>query len=437
MISRWAIFFSSIALVAAGPVTGRVELRESHDPAVRKRLDYSGVVISLKPPAAVPAAARASGSRAVMRQKGKTFSPHVLAISVGSSVDFPNLDPIFHSAFSNYSGQVFDLGQNINGWVRLRELGPAGTAITLTHGEAVDADGDVTTAHLDVDLPFIEGTLSAGQVDHVVSAGRPGDSFEPRHTTHGFQYVRVEGHPGELGLDDLSGVVVHTDMTRTGSFRCSDDRINRLHDASVWSFRGNACDIPTDCPTRERAGWTGDWQVFVSTAAFLYDVAGFSTKWLRDLAAEQWSSGVVANLAPSPPPESEGGFMAGFNGSAGWGDAAVIVPWEIFRAYGDRRVLEEQWPSMVRWLEYVERSAAAGRHPDRVARDAEPRGHERYLWDTGFHWGEWLEPGADLKGPEEFEAFRRADKADVATAYFAHSLCQVRVLIQPMNECGR
>jgi alpha-L-rhamnosidase len=117
-----------------------------------------------------------------------------------------------------------------------------------------------------------------------------------------------------------------------------------LHEAAVWSFRGNACDIPTDCPTRERAGWTADWQVFVPAAAFLYDVAGFTTKWLRDLAAEQWSSGVVANLAPSPPAESEGGFLAEMNGSAGWGDAAVIVPWEIYRTYGDRRLLEEQWP---------------------------------------------------------------------------------------------
>ena len=147
----------------------------------------------------------------------------------------------------------------------------------------------------------------------------PGEVFEPRHTTHGFQYVRVEGHPDALGAGDLTGVVVHTDMTRTGWFRCSDERINRLHEAAVWSLRGNACDIPTDCPTRERAGWTGDWQIFVPTAAFLYDVAGFSTKWLRDLAAEQWASGLVANLAPSPPSESEGGFLAGIERVGGVG----------------------------------------------------------------------------------------------------------------------
>ena len=338
------------------------------------------------------------------------------------------------------SGRVFDLGQNINGWVRLRGLGPAGTEITLTHGEAIDVMGDVTTEHLDVEVPFIPEPLPAGQVDRVVSAGRSDDEFEPRATTHGFRYVRVEGHPHELGVEDLCGVVVHTDMTRTGWFRCSDERINRLHEAAVWSLRGNACDIPTDCPTRERAGWTGDWQIFVPTAAFLYDVAGFSTKWLRDLAGEQWNSGVVANLAPSPPSESEGGFVAELNGSAGWGDAAVIVPWEIYRAYGDRRLLEEQWPSMVAWLGYVERSAASARHPARAARRPNPLPHERYLWDSGFHWGEWLVPGQDLKGPEEFAEFREADKSDVATAYFAYSaglISQVAEAIGRHDDASR
>ncbi len=331
-------------------------------------------------------------------------------------------------------GQVFDLGQNINGWVHLRNLGPEGTSLTLTHGEAIDASGDVTTSHLDVDVPFLPEPLSAGQVDRVVSAGRPGDTFEPRHTTHGFQYVRVEGHPNTLELGDLTGVVVHTDMTRTGWFRCSDERVNRLHEAAGWSLRGNVCDVPTDCPTRERAGWTGDWQIFVPTAAFLYDVAGFSTKWLRDVAAEQWANGLVANLGPSPPSESENGPLAELNGSAGWGDAAVIVPWEIYRAYRDRRVLEEQWPSMVAWLSFVERSAAGARHPDRAARGDEPSAHERYLWDSGFHWGKWLVPGADLKGPEEFEAFRHADKADVATAYFA---CSARLMSRIASVIGR
>jgi alpha-L-rhamnosidase len=312
--------------------------------------------------------------------------------------------------------QVVDLGQNINGHVRLGVLGPAGTELTLTHGEALGPDGDVTMDHLVPNLPFLPD-LTAGQVDHVVSAGGEGDAFEPRFTTHGFRYVRVEGDLPPISTGDVTGVVVHTDLPERGGFTCSDDRLNRLHDAAVWSFRGNACDVPTDCPTRERAGWTGDWQLYVPTASYLYDVAGFSLKWLRDLAATQWEDGTLNNMAPIPEAERTG-FLEQVNGSAGWGDAVVLVPWELFQEYGDAGVLAELWPAMVRWLDRMERMAAHDRHPYRVARHPEPRPHDRYLWDTGFHWGEWLEPEGN---PSDFEAFIKADKSVVATAFYAWS----------------
>ena len=333
--------------------------------------------------------------------------------------------------------QVVDLGQNINGWLRLTDLGPAGTTITLTHGEALAADGDVTVENLKPDLPFLPHPLPAGQVDVVVSAGIPGDVFEPRRTTHGFRYVRIEGHPGELTTGDVRGVVVHSDLRRTGWFACSDERVGRLHEAAVWSFRDNACDIPTDCPHRERHGWTGDWQLFVPTAAFLYDVAGFSTKWLRDVAADQWADGTVANVSPTPRTEGRDGPIAFLNGSAGWGDAAVIVPWEIYRAYDDTQVLAELWPTMVRWLDRAERMAREDRHPERAARRPEPAPHERYLWDTGFHWGEWLEPG---EGPGPMDQFVAADKGDVATAFFAHSaglMARIAALIGGDDDAAR
>jgi alpha-L-rhamnosidase len=311
--------------------------------------------------------------------------------------------------------QVVDLGQNINGWVRLDRLGPAGTRIVLTHGEHLDGSGDVTTDHLRPDFPFLPAPLPAGMVDEVV-CGAPGGVFEPRRTTHGFRYVRIEGHPHRLAPEDLRGVVVHTDLRRTGWFSCSDERINALHSAAVWSLRGNACDIPTDCPQRERAGWTGDWQAYLPTAAFLYDVAGFSTKWLRDVAADQWPDGTVANISPCPPAEGRESPVAALHGSAGWGDAVIAVPWELYRAYGDERILAEMWPAMVAWTARAERMARTRRHPDRVAARPVPAAHEEYLWDSGFHWGEWLAPGEE---PAEFGAFVAADKSDVATAYLA------------------
>jgi alpha-L-rhamnosidase len=327
--------------------------------------------------------------------------------------------------------QIVDLGQNINGWLRLTNLGPAGTTTTLTHGEWLAADGDVTTDHLRPAVPFLPEPLPAGQVDQVVSFGVAGEVFEPRRTTHGFQYVRIEGHPDDLTVDDVRGVVVHTDMRRTGWFASSDERLDRFHEAAVWSLRDNACDVPTDCPHRERGPWTGDWQLYVPTAAFLYDVAGFSTKWLRDVAVDQWPDGTVANMSPSTRGEGREGPVAFLNGSAGWGDAAVIVPWELYRAYGDVQVLEELWPTMVAWLDRTERTARTQRHPARVARRPEPAPHEQYLWDTGFHWGEWLVPGEEVG---DFRAFVAADKGDVATAYFANS---ARLMARIAEVLGR
>jgi alpha-L-rhamnosidase len=313
---------------------------------------------------------------------------------------------------------VVDLGQNINGWLRLGDCGPLDTTLTITHGEALDGNGDVTVEHLRSRHWETQELLSAGQVDRVESDGaRP---FEPRHTTHGFQYARIEGHPGPLTPDDVTGVVVHTDLRRTGWFRCSDTRLNRLHDAADWSFRTNACDIPTDCPQRERAGWTGDWQIFVPTASFLYDVAGFSTKWLRDLAADQRKDGAVRNFAPDPAPPGadEHPIKRFIEASAGWGDAAVLVPWATYRCYGDSRLLEEQWPSMVAWVEFEATTARTARHQSRIERAATPAPHEEYLWDTGFHWGEWCEPG---EGGDTHWANLGRDFGIIATAYFARS----------------
>ena len=307
---------------------------------------------------------------------------------------------------------IVDLGQNITGWLRLTNLGPRDTHLTLTYGEELGPDGDVTQVNLVPNVPFLPHPLSAGQVDHVVSDGSRG--FEPRHSTKGFRYVRISG---AVEKPEAVGVVVHTDLVRTGTFHCSEESLNKLHDAAVWSFRGNVVDIPTDCPTRERAGWTGDWQIYIPTAAYLYDVSGFSTKWLKDLAATQWENGVVPNMAPAPRSEVLEGPAAGANGSAGWGDAAVIVPWEQYLAYGDSTVLEDNWPMMVRWIDFVRSAASSGRHPSRTGPE---QPHEQYLWDTGFHWGEWLEPmraGEDV----DFPALLRADKGDVATAFYRRS----------------
>lgn len=329
---------------------------------------------------------------------------------------------------------LVDLGQNINGWLRMSNLGPARTEITLRHGEALDADGRLTVEHLILEIDA-EAIKAAGvkvdfeavnarrpfQVDTVTSAGHEGEVFEPRHTEHGFRYVQIEGHPGPLTEDDVTGIFVHSDLRRTGWFECSNGDLNQLHDIAVRSLRGNMADVPTDCPQRERSGWTGDWQLFAPTAAFLYDVAGFSTKWLRDLAAGQRPSGLIEHHAPTAtPPVSPDDVddvdMLFGPGCAGWGDAAVIVPWETYRSYGDERLLAEQWPSMKAWVDHVTGRAASRRHFTRENTRPEAAPHERYIWDSGFQWGEWLEPGEI----DEMQIVL-GDKGDVGTAYFYYS----------------
>jgi alpha-L-rhamnosidase len=313
---------------------------------------------------------------------------------------------------------VVDFGQNFSGWVRLGPLRSAvspGGPVTLTHGEWLDSDGDVTTRHLDVDLPILPQRLPLGQVDEVVPAG---GVFEPRFTTHGFRYIRIQGQPGPFGPHGITGVVVHSDLRRLGWFTCSDDRVSRLHEAVVWSLRSNMCDIPTDCPQRERAGWTGDWQIFAPTAAYLYDVLAFSRKWLGDVSLDQRADGCVANISPCPPAEGFDGRLGALHGSAGWGDVVVSAPWDLYQAYGDTSLLRETWDVMTAWVRFAAAAAAGGRHPDRAAARVEPAAHERYLWDSGYHWGEWLEPGG---APADFGAFVRADKSEVATAYLHRS----------------
>ena len=335
---------------------------------------------------------------------------------------------------------VVDFGQNISGWVRLTRLGPAGTETTLTYGEWLDKDGDVTQDHVTFPSSTDVDRSITFQVDRVVASGAAGEVFEPRHSTKGFQYVRVEGHHGVLDAADIAAIVVHTDLEKRGAFACSDERIDAIHRIAEWSFRGNACDIPTDCPTRERAGWTGDWQLYAETASFLYDVAGFSVKWLRDLAADQRADGRVTNLVPESHPGDDRPpvHWPAMEGASGWGDAAVHVPWVIHQATGDRQVLEDQWASMQAWVDFAAGSAASGRHHTRKARSADPAPHERYIWDRGWHFGEWLEAGENLE--QTIAAARTADPGPVATAYLFRSsqeLSQIASLLGRDEDAER
>jgi alpha-L-rhamnosidase len=282
---------------------------------------------------------------------------------------------------------VFDMGQNMVGHVRLKVRGPAGTTVTLRHAEVLDKAGNFYTANL----------RAAKQLVTYVLKGGTEEVYEPHFTFQGFRYVAVEGWPGEPTLDALTGVVVHSDMGVTGQFTTSNPLLNQLQHNILWGQKGNFLDVPTDCPQRdERLGWTGDAQAFSRTASFNMDVAGFFTKWLGDVAADQNEKGSVPFVVPDVL--SQPGKFAG--GSAAWADAATIIPWNMYLAYGDARLLERQYPSMKAWVEYMRREAGATN-----------------LWTTGFHFGDWLAfatTASDYPGAT-------TGKDLIASAFYAHS----------------
>lgn len=319
---------------------------------------------------------------------------------------------------------VLDFGQNASGWVAITALGAAGVRTSIDYAEFAVPGGDIVMSHLDSHRPG-EGTRHFVQHDEVVSDGS-GATFEPRHTIHGFQYVRVVREAATFDPATVTMQVVHSDLTPTGVFACSDPDLERLHQIAEWSFRGNAVDVPTDCPTRERLAWTGDYQVFAPTATRLFDVSGFTRKWLRSVRDDQLPDGRIANFSPDGRriKIKLDDQLAMMTGSAGWGDAIVLVPWEMYLSYGDATVLEENWEAMVRWVEWTHESARTARHHSRLQRSQTPADHEQYLWDGSFHWGEWTEPvprkqDGSRANPLQDNPMQwfMADKGEVGTAY--------------------
>ncbi len=290
---------------------------------------------------------------------------------------------------------IFDFGQNMVGWVRVRARGMEGATITLRHAEVLDQEGNLYTENLRRAAQTTQYTLKgATDADEV---------FEPHFTFQGFRYVAVEGFPGEPTVDNLTGIVLHSDTPPTGTFECSSPLINQLQHNIVWGQKGNFVDVPTDCPQRdERLGWTGDAQVFIRTACFNMHVAPFFTKWLRDLHADQLPNGSVPFVAPDVLSEIDSGGLnrSHSSGAAAWSDAAVICPWTIYLCYGDTRLLEEQYKSMAGWVEYVR---------GRVDKD--------YVWRRDFQFGDWL----DYRGSDARKPAPVTNKELIATAFFSYS----------------
>ncbi|WP_454931938.1 family 78 glycoside hydrolase catalytic domain [Actinomyces oricola] len=310
---------------------------------------------------------------------------------------------------------VVDFGQVIAGRVRISAVGPAGTEILLEHSEHLDAEGNF--------FSNVQGP-NKDQRDTWVLAGTgtvaAPETYEPTFTFHGFRYVKVSGYPGTLAEDAVSAVVIGSDLPPTGTFACSDKRLERLHSNTVWSQRANFLSIPTDCPQRERAGWTGDIQVFAPAATNNAEVHTFLARWLENLRVDQKQDGRIPIISPYAPAMAAMENLPGIGGitaAAGWGDAVIRVPLALWERYGDADTLAACYPAMQAWVDMQSRQAGT-ELPSRLRTDPEDAtsgwealepqqaARQRLLWNSRLHFGDWLAPSTlvpNAKAPVDGE----------------------------------
>ena len=300
--------------------------------------------------------------------------------------------------FTTPAGEtVIDFGQELTGYVELSVDAQCGDVIVLSHAEVLDRDGNFYTENY---------RTAKSKLRYICCDGH--QTWHPHFTFFGFRYIRIDAFPGGAALakpENFTAIVIHSEMKRTGRLSCSNPLLNQLFSNIIWGQKGNFVDVPTDCPQRdERLGWTGDAQVFVRTACMNYDVEQFFTKWLADMAADQRDDGCIGHVIPD--------LLQSPYGSAAWGDAAVICPWEVYLAYGNPQILKNQFDCMKGWIDYI---TGSSRRP--------------YLWIGGTHYGDWLgldAPSGSYKGStrEDF----------IASAFYAHS---TKLLIKTGHVLGK
>lgn len=271
---------------------------------------------------------------------------------------------------------IFDMGQNMVGWVRLKVNAAPGSTVTLRHAEILNPDGTI----------YVTNLRGAKCTDNYTCKGGGTETYEPSFTFHGFRYVELSGVKEKPSLEAVTGIVVSSMVNPSGEFACSNPMINQLQSNIQWGQRGNYLEVPTDCPQRdERLGWMGDAQVFIRTACFNDDVIGFMNKWVQDVADGQGENGAFADVSPR--------MAAGSDAAPAWGDAGVIVPWTLYQCYGDTRLLERFYPNMAKWVDYIHAANPGGLWLNRRNND----------------YGDWLSIAADT--PKEI----------LATGYYAYS----------------
>ncbi len=296
--------------------------------------------------------------------------------------------PVLVSGKKNGS-EIYDLGRNISGWARIKVSGNSGAKVVLRFAEELDEEGNLDFGSA--------GSKQQIQKDIYLLAGKGTETYEPRFTWHGFRYIEVIPDAG-VNIEKLEGIVVHADVKSTGSFSCSNSLFNRIFEIYGWSQLGNLhCGVPSDCPHRERLGYTGDAQITAQSAIFCFDMAAFYTKWIEDIAcAQNQESGYIPHTVP---------FYGGGGGPGGWGCAAVLMPWYMYLYYGDKRILKKHYKMMLDWMDYLDR------HTDEegIIISEEP---------GSWCLGEWVVPHQFDKVPGKKDGFNMEISKELVNTFF-------------------
>lgn len=278
--------------------------------------------------------------------------------------------------------KLLDFGQNIAGYIRFSLDARAGQRVFLRFGELIGEDGEFTQKNIQCATKKRATPLQ--QVEYICKGGK--NEYKTAFAIFGFQYVQVETDV-PFAPEDFEAIAVSSDMERTGWFESSNELLNRFFENTVWSAKNNHADLPTDCPTRERHGWTGDAQLFCGTAAYIFDYAAMARKYERDLTDGQHKNGCFPQIVPVGGTDF---YMKVMDGSAGWSDAGVFIPWEIYRRYGDRAILEENYDAMRAYTRFKLRTLGRW-YP--TARPTGVHGRaRRWVSNYGQSYGEWAEP---------------------------------------------
>ncbi len=321
---------------------------------------------------------------------------------------------------------VLDFKQNISGYISFRTPDIKGHTVTLRFGEMLDENGNFTQSNFQISNKPEERVKQ--QITFTCSGNV--QVYKPSFSVFGFRYVLVENWPGEINPADFTAIAVYSVMEETGEFICGNDLVNQLVKNTRWSMKGNFMDVPTDCPQRERNAWTGDAQVFFETGNMLMNTAPFIYKWLHDVADGQRKDGAIRNIAPHA---GEKWILKSLDGSVGWADSIVLIPFRYFQIFGDSRILSEFYPAMQKYMEFmIKRAKKTG-----ITSFLKKNPYRKYTYASGWHWGEWAEPQEDRFEGYMALGFPRPEEATAYMAYTMSCMSQIAEILEKSEDAVR